>query len=319
MAGRRRIVTVAGASVVAPDAPTLTAPTEAADIYDGVAVTLTATVTAGQVPDRIDFVLDAGEVGETVVATDSTSPYSQSWTPSGVSAGAHTLTARFVYGSGSVDSAAVNVVLFDPTVITGLVAWYDPAAAYITKDGSNNVTAWANRAGSGGATWDLTLVPSTKPVWGATAGRNGGAGVTFAANSIRTGAIFQAQPFTVVHSVKPTTIASKYLSAGSVSGYLYGTAGANLQISNGASLNSAATFTPGSWSVASGVNNGASSVSRIDGTATSGNSGANAWSAAFSLSYSVSAFSGVLAHTCVYSVAVSSGDLARLEAWAAAV
>lgn len=314
----RRRVTVVGASVVAPDAPTLDSPAEATDVYDGVAVAWSASVTAGQVPDRIDLVLDPGG-SEVVVATDSTSTYGGNWTPSGVTAGAHTLVARFVYGSGSVDSAAVNVVLFDPTVIAGLVAWYDPDAAYITKDGSNNVTAWANRSGSGGTGWDFTTVPGTNPVWGADTGRNGGPGVTVAANSIRTGAISQAQPFTVVHSVKPTTIASKYLSAGTVGGQMYGTAGANLQLHNGTALNSAAAFTPGAWAVASGVNNGANSVSRIDGAATSGNSGANAWSAVFSLGYTLSGCSGVFAHSCVYSTAVSSSDLARLEAWMAAV
>lgn len=119
---QRRTVTIAGASVVAPTAPTLTAPLDGVDVYPGVAVTVSATVTAGQVPDRIDFVLDPG-VSEVVVATDSASPYSQSWTPTGVTPGAHTLVARFVYGSGSVDSAAADIVLFDPTVPAAPLWW----------------------------------------------------------------------------------------------------------------------------------------------------------------------------------------------------
>lgn len=112
MRARRRITAVAP-SVVVPTAPTVTAPTEGVDIYDGVAVTLTATVTVGQVPDRIDFLLD----GSTVIATDSASPYSQSWVPSGVTPGAHTLVARFVYGSGSVDSTAVNLTVMTPQTV----------------------------------------------------------------------------------------------------------------------------------------------------------------------------------------------------------
>lgn len=116
MGSRRRVVTVAGATVVAPTAPTLTAPATGTDVYDGVGVTVTATVTAGQVPDRIDFVLDPG-VSEVVVATDSSSPYSQTWTPSGVTPGAHTLVARFVYGSGSVDSASINLTVMTPQTV----------------------------------------------------------------------------------------------------------------------------------------------------------------------------------------------------------
>ena len=108
MGRQRRYVTVAGATVVAPTAPTLTAPADLAQLPKDVGATVSATVTAGQVPDRIDFVLDPG-IGEEVVATDSASPYSQTWTPTAGQVGVHTIVARFVYGSGSVDSTAANI------------------------------------------------------------------------------------------------------------------------------------------------------------------------------------------------------------------
>lgn len=156
--GRRRI-TVAAPSVVAPDAPTLTAPADNADVYDGVAVTVSATVTAGQVPDRIDFVLDPGP-GEVVVATDSSSPYSQAWTPSGVTPGAHTLVARFVYGSGTVDSAAADIRLWDPTLLGAAVLAWVRADGTITKNGSNLVSS----AGDTGGPF-VQATEGNKPLW----------------------------------------------------------------------------------------------------------------------------------------------------------
>lgn len=141
-----------------PTAPTLTAPAEAVDVYNDVGVAWSATVTAGQVPDRIDLVLDSS----TVVATDSTSPYGGTWTPSGVSAGAHTLKARFVYGSGYVDSAATNIVLFDPTVIAGLVLWLR-ADLGVTKDGSDKVSQWADQSGAGHHA--VQAVANKQPLW----------------------------------------------------------------------------------------------------------------------------------------------------------
>jgi hypothetical protein len=139
-----------------PDAPVVTAPAANADIYDGIAVTLTATVTAGQVPDRIDFLLD----GSTVIASDAVAPYSQSWTPSGVSAGAHTITARYFYGSGTRDSAAVSVVLFDETVLPGLVALFH-AGAGVTLNGSR-VSAWADQSGTGDSNKNLAQATAGK-------------------------------------------------------------------------------------------------------------------------------------------------------------
>lgn len=257
MAGRRRIVTVAGASVVAPTAPTVTAPTEAADIYDGVAVTLTATVTAGQVPDRIDFLLD----DSTVIATDSTSPYTQSWVPSGVAAGAHTIKARFVYGSGSVDSAAVNVTAYDSVASRAIAAW---VPAGMTESGGK-VTAWAN-SGTGGATYDLASVSGpTDPTYSATGDRAGtGPACTLvraSATKLATGAVAIAHPNTLVWVAKRTAggAANMRLTDGRTGNthgfYLNGT---SLTVNDGAgtTITSVAAWNQDTWYCLAGMFNG---------------------------------------------------------------
>jgi hypothetical protein len=88
-----------------PSAPTLTSPTPGSYTV-GQSVTLTATSPDGDLT-RIDFVLDPGG-GESVIATDAISPYSQGWLVAG-SVGAHTLVARAVRGALSTDSAPVSV------------------------------------------------------------------------------------------------------------------------------------------------------------------------------------------------------------------
>src|SRR5512139_2098224 len=119
----RRKVSIVGASVVAPNAPVVTGPANWYEAQHGEAVTVSCTVTAGQVPDRIDFVLNPG-ISEIVVATDSAAPFSQTWTvDSATQFGVNTLVARFVYGSGSVDSSAINVFVHKSSV----VALFDPS------------------------------------------------------------------------------------------------------------------------------------------------------------------------------------------------
>lgn len=93
-----------------PAVPTLTAPVAngAANLFNGVAVTVAATTSDS--PDRIDWVLDPSGAA-TIVATDSAAPFSQSWTPTGVSDGSHTLIARAVNAFGSTDSAPLTIVV----------------------------------------------------------------------------------------------------------------------------------------------------------------------------------------------------------------
>ena len=148
---------------VAPDAPTLDAPADASRVYDGVPVAWSASVTEGQVPTRIDLVLDPGG-SEVVVATDSTSTYGGNWTPSGVTPGAHTLVARFVYAGGNVDSAAVDIVLWEPMQLAGLKLWYDPAEG-VTKDGSDRVSAYAPKVTTGTNKSANQVAAGQNPLW----------------------------------------------------------------------------------------------------------------------------------------------------------
>lgn len=194
---RRRRITAVAPSVVAPDAPTLTAPADESDVYDGVAVTVSATVTAGQVPDRIDFVLDPGP-GEVVVATDSSSPYSQSWTPTGVTPGAHTLVARFVYGSGSVDSAAIDIVLFNPGVLTGNALWLEGDDV---TEAAGVVSSWNDQSGNAR---HFTSVGGGEPTYEATGGPNSAPSISFpASKDLRRGSnpfgALTAADFFIVH------------------------------------------------------------------------------------------------------------------------
>lgn len=109
-----------------PAVPTLTAPAANANVFNSIAVTVSATSTDGDL-DRIDWVLDPGG-GEVVIATDSAAPYSQSWTPTGVTDGAHTLVARAVRGAQHTDSASITVNVGEVlhslvTSVTCLRAW----------------------------------------------------------------------------------------------------------------------------------------------------------------------------------------------------
>lgn len=102
-----------------PAAPTLTAPAASANVFNTVAVTVSATSSDGDL-DRIDWVLDPGG-GEVIVATDASAPYSQSWTPTGITLGAHTLVARSVRGGLHTDSASI-------TINVGEVIWVQVAS-----------------------------------------------------------------------------------------------------------------------------------------------------------------------------------------------
>lgn len=166
----RRRVSVVGPSVVAPTKPTLTAPADNVAVIYGLALTVSATVTAGQVPDRVDFVLDPG-ASEVIVATDSASPYSQTWTPA-QAAGAHTLVARFVYGSGYVDSDPVNLTLTIPEMLL--------LASSVVKTGTT-VTGWTDLSGHG-HTW--AAAAGKEPTYQATGGPGSVPDVRFASGKV---------------------------------------------------------------------------------------------------------------------------------------
>lgn len=71
-------------------------------------------------------------------------------------------------GLGHGASADAGLAAWSPSSTPGLVAWFD-AGAGITKDGSNNVTAWADVSGNG---YVLSNVLGNQPVYSAT-GWNG--------------------------------------------------------------------------------------------------------------------------------------------------
>lgn len=59
--------------------------------------------------------------------------------------------------------AAVATPAFAPTDILGLKAWWDAAAANITKDGSNFVSSWADKSGSTRTAAQAT--GASQPLW----------------------------------------------------------------------------------------------------------------------------------------------------------
>ena len=90
---------------------TLTAPTNGATIPLGTSTTLTATATAatGTTVNRVDFL-----VGNAIVGTSLSSPYSVTWTPT--STGVFALTARATDSTGATaNSSVVNVSVTGPT------------------------------------------------------------------------------------------------------------------------------------------------------------------------------------------------------------
>lgn len=97
-----------------PAVPVLTAPSGGATVTNGTPVTVSATSTDGDLT-AMQWVLDPGTGGETVVATDLVAPYSTSWTPTGVSAGSHTLVARAVRGPQSTDSTSISITVSGST------------------------------------------------------------------------------------------------------------------------------------------------------------------------------------------------------------
>jgi hypothetical protein len=162
-----------GGGPVAPAVPTLTAPAPGATVYTGIGATVSATSTDGDLT-RIDWVLDPGG-SETVVATDSTSPYSQTWTIGTTIAllGAHTLVARAIRGPQSQNSTPISI-----TIDEWLLSWvagskllqYIRADLGVTKDGSNRVSAWSDQHSS--AKHYAQGTAANQPLYLATGGPN---------------------------------------------------------------------------------------------------------------------------------------------------
>lgn len=94
-----------------PAVPTLTAPGNGSTVFNGVPVTVSATTTDVNLT-KMEWVLDpagANTVVATVVGVGTPAgTFSTTWTPTGVSDGAHVLVARATRG-GSTNSASINI------------------------------------------------------------------------------------------------------------------------------------------------------------------------------------------------------------------
>jgi hypothetical protein len=131
---------VTGASSVEANPPptvSLTSPLNGAAVLPGQSVTLTATAvdmaTGGQPGSvrQVEFLS-----GTTVISTDTTSPYSATWTPA--SAGAYVLTARATDGEGAVTTS--SQVEF--SVLSG--------------DGSPSISSFSPASGAAGTVVTIT-------------------------------------------------------------------------------------------------------------------------------------------------------------------
>jgi subtilisin family serine protease len=98
-------VTVANASDATPPTVTITAPASGATV--GGTVTVAATADDNGAVARVEFLLD-----NTLLSTDTTSPYSASWNTAAVTDGTHTLVARAVDTANNTrTSPAVTVTV----------------------------------------------------------------------------------------------------------------------------------------------------------------------------------------------------------------
>lgn len=203
-----------------PATPTLTAPTTGSTVFNGVPVTVSATTTDTDLA-KMEWVLDpagANTVVATVVGV-GTPPgtFSTTWTPTGVSDGAHVLVARATRGASSTNSASANISVDEaiftrfttPTIqrawqtdfglslggtplasgtgpppaltLTGSVAWNAPALRVeIQTTGADGVATYRYGVANDGATSTWIEQNKVVPAGGGTYAAIGAlAGLTF--------------------------------------------------------------------------------------------------------------------------------------------
>jgi len=240
-----------------PAAPTLTAPLTGTTHYLGQTPTVSATSTDGDLT-RMDWVLDPGG-SEVVIATDSTAPYSATWTVGTDTGllGAHTLVARAVRGALSTDSASIPITVDEwalSWVAAAKVLQYVRADLGVTKDGSDRVSAWADQHTSAK---DYTQgTGANQPLYLATGGPNSKPAVQLDSNA----RYLQAALALPNPAVTPTltwavfrqgtwTINYRALGSADNLGLLLWTPGTTPSMSqyNGSAVNANTAATLGSW------------------------------------------------------------------------
>jgi hypothetical protein len=132
--------TVAANDTTAPTV-SMTAPRAGSSISGSTTLTASASDNVGVT--RVEFSVDG-----TLIATDTTSPYTTTWNPATVALGTHTITARaYDLAGNSTTSAAVSIKVTDSTVPTVSIA--SPAnGSSVTHSSTVSIAATAsdNRA-----------------------------------------------------------------------------------------------------------------------------------------------------------------------------
>lgn len=115
-----------GAGPVTPATPTLTAPANNANVFNTLAVTVSATTTDTNL-DQMDWLLDGVVVATVAGVGTPAGTYSTTWTPSATD-GAHSLVARATRSAATASSSAITVNVGEilhtlVTSVTCLRAW----------------------------------------------------------------------------------------------------------------------------------------------------------------------------------------------------
>lgn len=114
--GSSTIVSVTVSNDTTAPTTAITAPAAGATVSGTVSVTASASDNVGV--SRVEFFLDG-----TLQSTDTTSPYSWSWTTTGVANGAHTLQSKAYDAAGNAGSSANVSVTVNNVTGTSLTGW----------------------------------------------------------------------------------------------------------------------------------------------------------------------------------------------------
>jgi hypothetical protein len=123
-----------------PPSVSLTAPTDGATLMGSVTLSADATDDIGV--SKVEFLLDGS-----LLATDTTAPYSSSWNTKSAANGSHTLSVRATDSSGNVATSATVSVTVDNDPIPPTVSIASPASgATVSGNVSVQVSATDNKA-----------------------------------------------------------------------------------------------------------------------------------------------------------------------------